>query len=146
MNLNKVFLVGRLTQDPQLRVLPSGQNVVSFGLATDRFYFDKNKEKKQQTNFHNIVMFGRLADIASQYSTKGSLVLIEGRIQNRSWKDSTGNQRWRTEIIAERLQLGPKSTGKVAPAAPPAENSPNKDKEEIPIIEEDEIDVRDIPL
>jgi len=145
MNLNKAILVGRLTRDPQLRTLPSGQSVVSFGLATDRFYKDKNGEKKQQTEFHNVVMFGRLAEIASQYLTKGSLTLIEGRIQTRSWQDSSGNQRWRTEIIAERLQLGPKSAGKVTPPTAPAKK---ESKEEIPIIEEDEgeINVKDLPF
>jgi single-strand DNA-binding protein len=142
MNLNKAILVGRLTQDPQSRALPSGQSVASFGLATSRFYKDKNGEKKQQTEFHNIVMFGRLAEIASQYLTKGSLAMIEGRIQTRSWQDSSGNKRQRTEIIAERLQLGPKAAGKVTPPSAPAEESP---KEEIPIIEE-EIDVKDIPF
>ena len=145
MNLNKAILVGRLTRDPQLRTLPSGQSVVSFGLATDRFYKDKNGEKKQQTEFHNVVMFGRLAEIASQYLTKGSLTLIEGRIQTRSWQDSSENQRWRTEIIAERLQLGPKSAGKVTPPTAPVKE---ESKEEIPIIEEDEgeINVKDLPF
>lgn len=144
MNLNKAILVGRLTQDPQSRTLPSGQSVVSFGLATSRFYTDKNGEKKQQTEFHNIVMFGKLAEIASQYLTKGSLALIEGRLQTRSWQDSSGNQRWRTEIIAERMQLGPKAAGKVTPPTP-TEETP---KEEIPIIEEDEgeINVKDLPF
>lgn len=142
MNLNKAILVGRLTQDPKSRTLPSGQSVVSFGLATGRFYTDKNGEKKQQTEFHNIVMFGKLAEIASQYLTKGSLALIEGRLQTRSWQDSSGNQRWRTEIIAERLQLGPKSTGKVTPPTP-TEEAP---KEEIPIVEENEIDVKNLPF
>ena len=143
MNLNKAILVGRLTRDPQSRSLPSGQSVVSFGLATGRFYTDKNGEKKQQTEFHNIVMFGKLAEIASQYLTKGSLTLIEGRLQTRSWQDSSGNQRLRTEIIAERLQLGPKSAGKVTPPTAPEQESP---KEEIPIIEENEIDVKNLPF
>ena len=114
MNLNKVFLVGRLTKDPQIKSLPSGQQVANFGLATDRFYFDKNKQKQQQTEFHNIVMFGKLAEIASQYLKKGSLVLIEGRLQTRSWQDNAGNKKYRTEIISERMQLGPRSAGKIA--------------------------------
>jgi len=143
MNFNKAILVGRLTQDPQSRALPSGQSVVSFGLATSRFYTNKNGEKKQQTEFHNIVMFGKLAEIASQYLTKGSLVLIEGRIQTRSWQDSSGNQRWKTEIIAERMQLGPKAAGKVTPPTAPEQGA---SKEEIPIIEENEIDLKDIPF
>ncbi len=103
MNLNKVFLVGRLTKDPQTKSLPSGQQVANFGLATDRFYFDKNKQKQQQTEFHNIVMFGKLAEIASQYLIKGSLVLIEGRLQTRSWQDSAGTKRSTTENVNERM-------------------------------------------
>ena len=115
MNLNKVFLVGRLTRDPQVKSLPSGSQVANFGLATDRFFVDKNKQKQQQTEFHNIVMFGRLAELASQYLTKGSLVLIEGRLQTRNWQDAAGIQKYRTEIIAERMQLGPKAAGKIIP-------------------------------
>ena len=118
MNLNKVILVGRLTQDPQMRSLPSGQSVASFGLATDRFFTDKTGQKRQQADFHNIVLFGKLAEVASQYLTKGSLALIEGRLQTRSWKDASDNQRWKTEIVAERLQLGPRTAGKVTETPP----------------------------
>lgn len=144
MNLNKVYLIGRLTRDPETRALPSGQSVTSFGMATDRFFTDKSGQKQQQTEFHNIVLFGRLADIASQYLNKGSLVLIEGRIRNRTWKDSSGNQRYRTEIIGERIQLGPRTAGKVVPPAQKEkEESP---KEDIPVIEENEIDIKDIPF
>lgn len=142
MNLNKVFLIGRLTRDPESRSLPSGQQVASFGLATGRFFTDKSGQKQQQTEFHNIVMFGRLAEIAAQYLTKGSLTMIEGRLQTRSWQDRSGNQRSRTEIVGERMQLGPKSAGKVAP---PEKEMPTE--EEIPIIEEEEeIDVKNIPF
>jgi len=145
MNFNKVILIGRLTRDPETRALPSGQSVTSFGMATDRFFTNSSGEKKQQTEFHNIVTFGRLAEIASQYLNKGSLVLIEGRLQTRSWKDSAGNQKFRTEIIGERLQLGPKSTNisRETKAAPPEEKSPQED---IPVIEEEEIDVKNIPF
>ena len=142
MNLNKAFLIGRLTQDPQVRALPSGQQVCSFGLATSRFFTDKSGQKQQQTEFHNIVLFGRLAEIASQYLTKGALAMIEGRLQTRSWQDTSGNKRYRTEIVAERLQLGPRAAGKVVP--PEAEELPPK--EEIPIVEENEIDVKDLPF
>jgi len=145
MNLNKVFLIGRLTRDPENKALPSGQSVTSFGLATDNFYTDKAGQKQQQTEFHNIVAFGKLAEIASQYLNKGSLVLIEGRLRTRSWQDSSGNQKYRTEITAERLQLGPKSTaGKASNQEKPKEDS---SAEDIPIIEEDqEINVKDIPF
>jgi single-strand DNA-binding protein len=141
MNLNKVFLIGRLTRDPEVKVLPSGQQVASFGLATDRYYQDKNGQKQQKTEFHNIVVFGRLSQIAAQYLTKGSLAMIEGRIQTRSWQNSAGQKINRTEIIAERMQLGPKSLEKVN-----QNNEEQVQKEEIPVIEEEEIDIKDIPL
>lgn len=144
MNLNKVFLIGRLTRDPQVRALPSGQQVCNFGLATDRYFVDKSGQKQQQTEFHNIVLFGRLAEIASQYLTKGSLAMIEGRLQTRSWQDGSGNQRSRTEIVTQSLQLGPKAAGKVIP---PEKETAKEEKEEIPIIEEGgDIDVSQIPF
>ena len=146
MNLNKVFLVGRLTQDPQVRTIPSGQTVCSFGLATNRIGKDPTSgETKKSTEYHNIVLWRRLAEIASQYLTKGSLVLIEGRLQTRKWQDASGNQRFRTEIVGERMQLGPRAAGKIVP--PEAEELPAK--EEIPVIEEggdDQIDVSKIPF
>lgn len=143
MNLNKVFLIGRLTRDPEVRSLPTtGQQVASFGLATSRFYQDKAGQKQQKTEFHNVVAFGKLAEITSQYLTKGSLVMIEGRLQTRSWQDSSGNNRNRTEVVAERLQLGPRSAGKVVPSSQEMETP---ESEKIPVVEE-EIDVKDIPL
>ena len=146
MNLNKVFVLGNLTADPISRALPSGQSVVNFGLATNRIFYDKDRQKQQQTEFHNIVAFGRIAEIAQQYLKKGSMVLIEGRIQTRSWQDSSGNKRTRTEIITEKLQLGPRTAGKVIPAE--EKETPS---EEIPIIEEggekdEEINVSDLPF
>lgn len=148
MNLNKVILIGRLTRDPETRALPSGQSVTSFGMATDRFFNDKSGQRQQQTEFHNIVIFGKLADIASQYLAKGSLTMIEGRLQTRTWRDSSGNQRSKTEIVAQSLQLGPKSANKIVPPSPPAqEKEQGPPQEEIPIIEENEgIDVKDIPF
>ena len=143
MNLNKVLLIGRLTRDPENRALPSGQSVTSFGMATDRFYNDKTGQRQQQTEFHNIVAFGKLAEITSQYLNKGSLVLIEGRLQTRSWKDNSGNQKYRTEIITERLQMGPKSANKQNFQN---QNQEKETKEDIPVIEENEIDVKDIPF
>jgi single-strand DNA-binding protein len=142
MNLNKVFLIGRLTRDPELKSLPSGLKVCSFGLATDRFFTDKSGQKQQQVEFHNIVLFGRLAEIASQYLSKGALAFIEGRIRTRTWQEQSGNQRTRTEIVAERLQLGPRTAGKVVPKGVPAEVP----AEEIPIIEDEGIDIKDIPF
>lgn len=111
MNLNKAFIFGNLTRDPELRAMPSGMNVCSFGMATNRVFRDRDGKKQEQTDFHNIVVFGRQADTVAQYLKKGSSVLIEGRIQNRSWEGKDGEKKYRTEIVAERVQFGPRSTG-----------------------------------
>jgi len=111
VNLNKAFILGNVTRDPEMRALPSGQQVASFGIATNRFYTDSTGQKKQDAEFHNIVCFGKLADISSRYLTKGSLVLIEGRIKTRNWVNTQGVKQYRTEIIADSLQLGPRSAG-----------------------------------
>ncbi len=111
MNLNKAFIIGNMTRDPELRNLPSGTPVVSFGVATNRVWKNKSGEKQEEAQFHNIVVFGRQAEIAKQYLAKGSLVMIEGRIQNRNWDAQDGTKRSRTEIVAERIQFGPRSGG-----------------------------------
>ncbi len=110
MNLNKVFILGRLTSDPQLRTTPSGQAVASFGVATNRNWTDKSGAKQEQAEFHNIVVWGRQAEIASQFLMKGGLILVEGRMQTRSWQNKEGQNMKTTEIIAERLQFGPRSS------------------------------------
>ncbi len=111
MNLNKAFILGNVTREPEVKSLPSGQQVTSFGIATNRFYTSSQGEKKQEAEFHNVVCFGKLADISARYLNKGSLVLIEGRIKTRNWVNQAGAKQYRTEIIAETLQLGPRSTG-----------------------------------
>lgn len=144
MNLNKIFVLGNVTRDPEVRALPSGQQVTSFGLATNRFYTDGTGQKKQDTEFHNVVCFGKLADISSRYLNKGSLVLIEGRIKTRNWVNSQGIKQYRTEVIAEAVQLGPKGSGSPGNsnygksfANPEPEGDPKAaQQEEIPIIEE----------
>lgn len=110
MYLNKALLIGNLTRDPELKSLPSGVKVSSFSLATNRSYTDSSGQRQEQTDFHNIVVFGRQAETSAQYLTKGSMVLIEGRIQTRSWEQD-GQKRYRTEIVAERVQFGPKGSG-----------------------------------
>ena len=109
MNLNKVLLFGNLTRDPEMRALPSGRSVVTLGLATNRMWKNKQGERQQSTEFHNVVLFGLLAEIAHQYLKKGSATLIEGRLQTRSWEGQDGVKRYRTEIVAEGMQLGPRS-------------------------------------
>ena len=112
MYINKAIIFGNLTRDPELRALPSGMNVASFSIATNRVFKDRDGKKQEQTDFHNVVVFGREADIVSQYLKKGSSAFVEGRIQTRSWDDKkTGEKKYRTEIVADHVQFGPKSSG-----------------------------------
>lgn len=112
MYLNKVFVFGNLTRDPEAKALPNGTAVTNFSLATNYVYKDATGAKKEQVEFHNIVVFGRQAETSAQYLKKGQGVLIEGRIQTRSWDDKVTNEKkYRTEIIAESVQFGPKSAG-----------------------------------
>ena len=169
MNLNKVFVLGNVTRDPEVRSMPSGSQVVSFGMATNRVWKDAQGQKKEEAEFHNIVAFGKLADTISRYVFKGSMILIEGRLKTSSWDDkSTGAKRYKTEIIAETMQLGPKgsggsnSNGGNSNYGRSSEQDLPMKSEEIPVIEEnytppaesvsfdeastDEIDVKDIPF
>jgi len=107
MYINKVFLYGNLTRDPELKSLPSGMSVTEFGLATNSVWKDKEGNKKESAEFHNIVIFGRQAETASQYLKKGRPVFIEGRIRTRSWDGQDGNKKYRTEIVVDRFQFGP---------------------------------------
>ncbi|MBU1091582.1 single-stranded DNA-binding protein [Patescibacteria group bacterium] len=111
MNLNKAFIIGNLTRDPEMKTLPSGTPVVSFGVATNRVWKNQSGEKQQEVQFHNIVVFGRQAEVANQYLKKGSSALIEGRIQTSHWEAQDGTKRSKTEIVAERIQLGPRRNG-----------------------------------
>jgi single-strand DNA-binding protein len=111
MNLNKVILIGRLTGDPQLRTTPVGQQVATFSMATNRTWSDKSGAKKEDVQFHNIVVWGRQAEIAQRFLTKGGMVLIEGRLKSRDWTDKQGGKRRTTEIVAEFMQLGPRAAG-----------------------------------
>lgn len=121
MNLNKVFILGNLTRDPELRQTPSGQNVATFGVATNRIWGGPTG-KQTQTEFHNIVAWGRLAEIASQYLAKGRLVLVEGRLNTRTWQDQSGQKRNRTEIVVEKMQLGPRPAGASGQFTPQQQN------------------------
>lgn len=163
MNLNKVFLIGNLTSDPETRNTPSGDTVCTFRMATNRIWNDKKTgDRQQKTEYHTVVTWRKLADIASQYLAKGRMVFVEGRIQTRSWEDSSGNKHYKTEIIAENLQLGPRlSTSNQSPSPATKTSKPSTSKgkknqkqetkqvEDIPTIEEGdegEIDVNDIPF
>ena len=111
MYINKAMIFGNLTRDPELRALPSGMNVVNFSVATNRTYKDRDGKKQEQTDFHNVVVFGRQADTVNQYLKKGSSVFVEGRMQTRSWEGKDGEKKYRTEIVADRVQFGPRGSG-----------------------------------
>jgi single-strand DNA-binding protein len=155
MNVNKVLLVGRLTRDPELRTTNTGQTVASVSIATNRFWKDQSGQRKDQTEFHNIVLWGRLAEIAGQYLFKGSEAYFEGRLQTRKYTDKNNIERYRTEIVAENMQLGARPQGAPRPAAPynqpaaaPAQ-SQESPAEEIPTInldEEEEVKIEDVPF
>ena len=157
MNLNKVFVLGNLTRDPELRQTAGGQSVCSFGVATNRFFTDTVGQKQKQAEFHNIVAWGRQAEIIHQYLKKGNLILIEGRLQTRSWQDQQNVKHWKTEIVAERIQLGPRMgmNENARDASGPGnseevlqEEKPREDATPIIDIQEDggEINIKDIPF
>jgi len=103
--VNKVILIGNLGKDPELRYTPGGQPVASFSLATTERWSDKNGQRQDRTEWHNIVVWGKLAELANQYLKKGRSAYIEGRITNRSWDDRDGNKKYRTEIVANQIQF-----------------------------------------
>ena len=148
MFLNRAIIIGNLTRDPEMRALPSGIQVTSFSVATNRVYKDRDGNKKEQADFHNIVVFGRQAETAAQYLKKGQSVLIEGRMQTRSWDDKgTGEKKYRTEIVADRVQFGPKAGGggggTFSPSEPKSTGKQEGDAIEYP---EEEINPEDIPF
>jgi len=157
MNFNKAIIIGRVTKDPEVRTTPSGQNVASIGVATNRVWNSNSGEKQEKTEFHNIVAWGKLADICGQYLTKGQLVMFEGRLETRTWDGQDGVKRSRTEIIAENMQMGPRAGQKSGGYAPQGENVKDSPKpaekakfEDAPkpnqSASEEEIKIEDIPF
>jgi single-strand DNA-binding protein len=146
MYLNKAIVIGNLTRDPEIKALPSGVKVASFSVATNRVWKDKNGVKQENVDFHNVVVFGRQAEVVGQYMKKGSSILVEGRMQTRSWDDAAGVKKYRTEIIADRIQFGPRKEGG-APYSPsaPADTDHKKALDTIEYPEE-EINPEDIPF
>ena len=114
MNLNRVIIVGRLTADPVKKTTPNGQDVVTFSIATSRKWKDKSGEQQEQAEFHNVVFWGKSALVIAQYAKKGTTMLVEGRLQSRTWDAKDGSKRKATEIIGETFQFGPKIETKVA--------------------------------
>lgn len=155
MYLNKAIVYGNLTRDPELKSLPSGTAVCSFSLATNRVWKDKTGAKQESVDYHNIVLFARLAELAHQYLKKGSSAMIEGRMQTRSWDDKDGTKKYRTEIIADNMQFGPRAAGSSAggynaPTTPSAEKPQAKasSQEQLETIQypEEDINPDDIPF
>ena len=156
MYLNKVFIYGNLTRDPELKALPGGNNVCNFSVATNRVFTGKDGKKQEQAEFHSIVAFARQAEIIAQYLRKGSTILVEGRIQTRSW-EKDGQKQYRTEIVVENMQLGPRPAGgggggeggprASAPSRAPAASQPDEGPSGPGIdYPKDEVNPDDIPF
>jgi single-strand DNA-binding protein len=154
MYLNKAFVYGNLTRDPELRSLPSGAPVTSFSLATNRVWNDRDGKRQESTDYHNIVVFGRQAETVAQYLKKGSSALVEGRITTRSWDAGDGTKKYRTEIIADRVQFGPRTGGagegsgapRAQKDAPLQDAGPSLDTIQYPDAEQEGINPEDIPF
>lgn len=141
MNLNQATIVGRMVKDPEIKSLPSGSAVVGFSVATSRTWKGQDGKKNEDTEFHNCVAFGKTAEIIGQYLKKGQLILITGRIQTRSW-EKDGRKNYRTEIVVEQMQMGPRvgeKTEKKEDAKDKEFNNYGKEPEE-------EINADDIPF
>jgi len=148
MYLNKAMIYGNLTRDPELKALPSGMNVCSFSLATNRVYNDRDGNRQEAVDYHNIVVFGKQAENCAKYLSKGNGAYVEGRLQTRSW-ESNGQKHYRTEVVADRVQFGPKNGGGggAVPAASSEKKAPADDKAPAtPDYPEEEINPEDIPF
>ncbi len=151
MYLNKALIIGNLTRDPELRAIPSGIKVCSFSVATNRVWKDKNGVKQESADYHNVVVFGRQAETVAQYMKKGSQVMVEGRMQTRSWDDqATNTKKYRTEIIADRVQFGSNSGGVKSSnqEATSTNTQTNETDDNLDTIEypDEQINVEDIPF
>jgi len=149
MDLNRITIIGNMTRDPEVRTTPNGKSVASFSVATNRYWTDQNGQKQKEVEYHNVVLWTKLADVAGQYLHKGNKIYVEGRLRTREWTAQDGTKRTRTEIIGENMiMLGTRpagaagsttdSTGQIQPATA-GESGPQE------VIEE-EIKVEDIPF
>jgi len=148
MYLNKAMIYGNLTRDPEMKALPSGIQVASLSIATNRVYNDRDGKRQENTDYHNVVVFGRQAETVSKYLKKGSGAYIEGRLQTRSW-EKDGQKQYRTEIVADRIQFGPRSDGGGAGNNSVSNNAPTDDSKNAPPMPDypdEEINPEDIPF
>jgi len=146
MNINHITIVGRVVRDPELKTMTNGNSVVNMSIATSRVWYNKEtKEKQEKAEFHNTVAYGKTADIMGQYCTKGQLVAIEGRLETRSWVGKDEIRKYKTEIIVEKLQLGPKPQAKTETTEPEEiQVDPGYVKkepvEDLPVLEEEGVE------
>jgi single-strand DNA-binding protein len=149
MYLNKVMIYGNLTRDPELKALPSGMQVASFAIATNRTYNDRDGKRQEQVEYHNVVSFGKQAEVMAKWLKKGSGAYIEGRLQTRSW-DKDGVKQYRTEIVTDKFEFGPKSGGGDGGSAPRetgnAATAQQSAPPTMPDYPEEEINPEDIPF
>jgi len=149
MDLNKVQIIGRVTQEVELRQTPNGQSVTTLSVATNRTWTDGSGMRQEQAEFHNVVLWGKLAEIAGQYVQKGKKIYIEGRLQTRSWEAQDGSKRYRTEIVGENMIMLDNAGGDYTP---PAANNPADEGNDTPAVKksapkgEEEISVEDLPF
>jgi len=148
MNLNKVMLIGNLTREPESKSTTSGQTVTTFAMATNRTWTDKEGQKQQKAEFHNIVAWGKLGDICAQYLQKGALVYAEGRLETRSWDGQDGVKRYKTEIVLENMQMGPRAGASSSPTPPQQkqDNGPQENTQGPAPSKDDEFKIEDIPF
>lgn len=154
MDLNRAMIIGNMTRDPEVRTTANGQSVCSFGVATNRVWTDAAGQKQTQAEFHNIVAWGKLAEICGQYLSKGRKVYIEGRIQTREWEAQDGAKRNRTEIVAENMIIldrqGQGGGTKPAPSNPFAPAAGEQSSTVAPVtatdLPDDTIKVENIPF
>lgn len=152
MYINKAIIIGNLTRDPEKKALPNGTVVTSLSLATNRVWKDKDGAKQESTDYHNVVIFGRPAETAAQYLKKGQSAYIEGRLQTRSWDDKDGKKQYRTEIVADSVQFGPKAGGGMSNSNPSQQSAPQSVESEPTDVggqieyPADDIDPEDIPF
>lgn len=147
MDLNRATLIGRLTRDPEVRTTPAGKSVASVSVATGRAWTDNNGQKQKESEFHNVVMWGKLAEVAGQYLRKGAKMYVEGRLKTRDWTGQDGVKRYRTEIIADNMIMldGPARSGGSSMPVNDHSSASYQNDDPSPVIEE-EIKVEDIPF
>lgn len=146
MYINKAIIYGNVTRDPELKALPSGNKVCNFSVATNRTWKDQSGAKQEATDYHNVVFYAKQAEVIAQYMRKGSGIMVEGRLSTRSWDGPDGKKNYRTEIVGDTFQFGPKggSSSAGGAQAPAAKNdAPEVDTIEYPT---DDINPEDIPF